>query len=366
MNTISLQVIWALNVGRVGVRRDELTSKFQDAGLRVPRPPSKNALLTRASQAVQTGRPWLGMKRLAGGGIGLISHDVDSRDRLNPKHFATAFSVNSNVKGDLTFQHIDYEHGSREHEVLTMLAQEFANARDYATATDLRSILQRAVRGSRRDVGMGGVPVVGNGVQAYWVPARFRREVQSLQSIVEDLSEHSRVDVFEMSDTGNNLHSIQRHVRHQRLQELGDLREEVRELVASNDGATAQKTIDAKLEAFNRLDGSVDLWKDVLGDIQDELVQGIAEVRAQLRDELGIDDAVAGGPVVSGPGRRLFSVLTDREENDSFNLAEAVELLTDDGHALSPARVRQLLLELNNVGFLTRDPEAGRGFYRVA
>lgn len=364
-NIISLQVIWALNVGRSGVRRDALVKRFTEEGLRVPRAPNPSALLTRAVERTRAGRQWLHAKRMRTG-VGFISHQIDdSGKKINPRHFVTATaSYDFNGRPDITIDEvIDVaELSDNELEFIRALLEAYKESAEFANATDMRSILQRAVRGGTRSVGMGGVPVVGNGVQAYWVPATFAKELTALRAIVEELSPNSRVDVFSMTNEGGNLESVRRHVKDQHMQELADLRAEVKDLVSNRD-LVGVKTIDAKLEAFRKLDGAVMLWKDVLGDIAEELAAGIETAKRQLQGELGLDVETSDGPVISGSARLLHALMETRYKADTMDLTKAVELLTRAGNALSPQRVRQLILELVSTGLIQR---VSRGNYALA
>lgn len=357
---VSLQVIWALNVGSKGVQRNDLETKFKAANLTIPRRPKTTALLTRACQRIATGRKWLGMKRI-GGGVGFISHDIAaSEKKFNPVHFATACIYGE----ELEIISITDPSGWSvlEKEMIEWLKTEFAISADFANASDLRTILQRAITGSSKEPGMAGVPVVGNGVQAYFVPAKFRDDVVSLGLILEELSPSSRFDIFALGDHDGNLQAVRKHAKHQHLMELGDLRESIKELIADGDAAS-QRSINAKMEYIQKLNTKVDLWQDVLGDIAQEISAGIDGVKRDLMQELRLDEQ-ANHQGISGAARQVWEAYIDGRD-DAFSHDDILEQMETGSVKYVVGYVRQILKELYVAGKLAKSGELPAGFYTV-
>lgn len=284
---------------------------------------SPKAVLTRAAEAWLRGHSEYRIKRLKGG-IALL-HSAVYGGRVVTTH---VWTVTPSSGGALLWDLKDTAMGGATATVMRQnLEAEFQSVIDFATTSDLSSVLTSAMQGTRKDPMLSACNLRGEAGGVYFVPEANLEQFEKLRDYVmqQSMSEIAR---FWISDVNDNAAEVKSNVRQSVESELAELRQSVRDFAAEckADGReVGLKTINAREKRYEDLRVKVDLWADMLGDVAEEMRSKIAAASTFLKADLGIVPGPAVTPKPASSPMRAAEPAKEPELAKVYQVAPVVD-----------------------------------------
>jgi hypothetical protein len=302
--TIGALVFWSLS--GVKCRRDELRAALKEAGVgaAMGKDPGHAASLSRAVHAVKAGKPQLVERRLAKGWALVIqSNEVGEGGKLKLVHAATvqADPLESAVRRrqqqnphqiahDLEWK---FQAPAAELRAVLPIAREveekYLEVRDWLDTAGLSEILVNAMHGTSKDQLLGAVSLRQSSGGLYFVHGSKLPLLHALRGVVERFAPACDINVMTITGSQDNLAAAGKAARQGFQHQLQELRAELAEFRASTElGKRRETSITVRAEGFRRLQARVELFRDVLGGVADELGAQIEEARGEVERLLEI------------------------------------------------------------------------------
>jgi hypothetical protein len=296
--TIGALVFWSL--AGVRIERTALRAALGEAGLgaAMSRDPRHSASLTTAVHQVQVGKPNVLMRKVAKGwALVLESPDPAQPGKLTHVHAATVVADPMEIMVERRRERhperpapeLDWKfQAPAEALALVMpLAREveekFAETRSYLNTSDLGAILVNAMHGTTRDQLLGAVSLRQTTGGLYFVHGSKLPVLHALRSVVERLAPKCEINVLTITGSSDNLQAAGKAARASFQLQLAELKKEVSEFRAGTPLAQRQeRSVVTRADAYRQLSARVELFRDVLGGIADELGEEIEGARAEV------------------------------------------------------------------------------------
>lgn len=301
---IGALVFWSLS--GVQIERAALRAEFEAIGMgaAVPRDPRHSTSLTTAIHQMCVGKPNV-LARKVGKGWGIVIEDtqqVEERpgevaSRLKHVHAATVYadpmelSMRRRAENapqqkalELEWRFTPAAHQVRRvFELAQEVEQKFLDARAYLDTSDLSTILVNAMHGTTKDALLGAVSLRQTAGGLYFVHASRLGVLHQLRDALQRLAPQSDISVLTITGSADNLGAASKAARQSFQLQLADLKREVQEFRATTPlGNRSERNITTRADHYRQLAGRVELFRDVLGGIADELGNEIEGARGEL------------------------------------------------------------------------------------
>lgn len=302
--TIGALVFWSL--AGVKCRREELRAALQEAGVgaAMGKDPGHAASLSRAVHATKAGKPQLVERKLAKGWALVIqSTEVGTDGKLKLVHAATVkadpmeFAVArrraqspQQKAHDLEWK---FQAPAAELRAVLPIAREieerYLEAREWLDTSDLSEILVNAMHGTSKDQLLGAVSLRQSSGGLYFVHGSKLPRLLALRGVVERFAPKCDINVMTITGSEENLAAAGKAARQGFQHQLQELRKEVAEFRAGTElGKRRESSVTTRAEAYSRLAARVEMFRDVLGGVADELGAEIEGARAEVERLLEI------------------------------------------------------------------------------
>jgi len=297
-------VFWSLS--SVQIERAELRAAFEQIGMgaAVPKDPRHSTSLTTAVHQMLVGKPGVLARKVdKGWGIVIESHQAvepgtgQARARLRYQHSATVvadpfdlgmaarrekFPEQRALELDWTFTPAS-DCVRRTFELAREVEQRFLDARRYLDTSDLSTILVNAMHGTTRDSLLGAVSLRQTAGGLYFVHASKIEKLRALQGVLARLAPQSEITLLTITGSADNLAAAAKAARQSFQLQLAELRSEVAEFRRTTPiGNRSERSITTRADHYRQLAARVELFRDVLGSITDQLEAEITGARGEL------------------------------------------------------------------------------------
>ncbi len=301
---IGALVFWSL--AGVKCRRDELREALKEAGAggAMGRDPGHEACLTRAVHAVQPGKPQLVVRKVAKGWALVIQGaEVGEGGKLKLVHAATVkadpleFAVKRRQeqnKGQLAHDlEWKFQAPAAELKAVMPIAREveekYLETREWLDTAGLSEILVNAMHGTSKDQLLGAVSLRQSSGGLYFVHGSKLPLLLRLRGVVERFAPKCDINVMTITGSEDNLAAAGKAARAGFQHQLQELRKEVAEFRAGTElGKRREGSITTRADGFRRLAARVEMFRDVLGDVAEELGAEIESARGEVERLLEI------------------------------------------------------------------------------
>lgn len=296
--TIGALVFWSLS--GVRVERAELRAAFAEIGMgaAVPKDPRHSASLTTAIHQAAVGKPNVLMRKMAKGwAVVLESPDPNAPGKLKHTHAATVVAdpmemlVERRRAADpqRLAPELDWKFQAPAEALKAVLPiareveERFVAVRQYLDTSDLSCILVNAMHGTSKDQLLSAVSLRQSSGGLYFVHSSKLPKMLALRQAVERLAPKCELNVLTITGNADNLAAAGKAARSSFLMQLAELRKEVSEFRASVPvGERTERSVSTRAAAYQALAGKVELFRDVLGDVADQLGNEIEGARAEV------------------------------------------------------------------------------------
>lgn len=297
--TIGALCFWSLS--GVDVERPGFRAAFEAIGMggAVPRDPRHETSLTTAVKAVQIGKSDVVVRRVARGwGIVLERTDVDAgTHRLRLSHALTV-SVNAAPEyirdvlaasperqaPELVWKFSGTpEQIERAKGLAAEITQAYLKTRARMATSDLSVVLVNAMQGTTRDALLAAVSLRQTSGGLYFLHASKVQMARDLADTVHRLAPASTFSLLTITGNADNLAAAALAAKSGFVAQLNELKEEVAAFRSSTDlSRRTERNIQTRAAHYAALAARVRLFRDVLGDIADELGFQITAARGEV------------------------------------------------------------------------------------
>lgn len=296
--TIGALVFWSLS--GVRIERADLRSALGAIGMgaAVPKDPKHSASLTTAIHQTAVGKPNVLMRKVAKGwAVVLESADPAQVGKLKHTHAATVvadpmeLAVQRRAEKDPNrlAPELDWKIQAPAESIAAVMPiareveERFVAVRQYLDTSDLSCILVNAMHGTSKDQLLAAVSLRQSSGGLYFVHASKLPSLLAMRTVLERLAPKCELSVLTITGNADNLAAAGKAARLSFQAQLAELRAEVAKFRADVPfGDRVERSVSTRAAAYQQLAGRVELFRDVLGSVADELGSEIEAARAEV------------------------------------------------------------------------------------
>jgi hypothetical protein len=298
--TIGAMCFWSLS--GVDVSRDEFRAAFEAIGMAaaVPRDPRHDTSLTTAVKAVQIGKRDVVVRRVAKGwGIVLEKTETETAGaRLKLTHALTVHAdpdpttirlarekdPANRLAPELVWKFSGTpDQIERARLLASEITQEYLKTRARIGTSDLSAVLVNTMHGTTKDSLLAAVSLRQSSGGLYFVHASKVQAARDLADTVHRIAPKCALSVLTITGNADNLAAAAQAAKNGFVTQLNELKAEVAQFRSETDlGKRTERNVTVRAAHYTALASRVQLFRDVLGDIADELNFEITAAKAEV------------------------------------------------------------------------------------
>lgn len=283
-HVIGAVVCWSLN-GYCAPRdafHDALTKAWPDAEAALAKPPSARGALRSAVDRMGK-RSGVLFRPMASGFAMVLESEASGK--LHYQHVATVTPLESGLQ----FTEVDGQGNELAKPVFARLCEEWQKRRDNVDSEELSDTLSLLLNGTWRRPLLAAFSLRDRTGGVYFVPGSTLPHLLAVKAAIEGLSPGCRIGVLTVSGTRENLVEAAEEARKSLTRQLAEVRTEAQAFIAelrANGKSARDQNLRTRSERFNGLSARVDLFREILGDIANDLSSNIEQARVALLEEI--------------------------------------------------------------------------------
>lgn len=172
---------------------------------------------------------------------------------------------------------------ARTYELARETEEHYLHARRYLDTSDLSVILVNAMHGTTRDTLLGAVSLRQTTGGLYFVHSSKLEQLAQLRELVQRHAPKSDLTILTITGSADNLAAAGGAARQSFQIQLAELRKEVAEFRSTTPLAErTERSVTTRAAHFRQLAAKVELFRDVLGGITDELTREIDGAKGEV------------------------------------------------------------------------------------